>query len=258
VYSVTGTGRQYFKLKFPTVDTRTLRIFHYGAGGLGDLYTRVTHNVYPRHKKKLNWLHISDTYGTANGPATNSVQTAAYTMASNFGTSVNFINASQAGVGFAKNVAGTDPNWLERWDIDLKLNKPMDVVSIFGSYADGGLANTASNVTALIGKIKAVWPDCEVIVADTVTPTQISGSTDVSAEQTILTAASAAGAMVIQIQTDPQGKWLTGTGGTASPAGNGNADLVSTGSSPSAYGHSYWARRWARAIYDGMRLKLGV
>lgn len=258
-YTPSTAGRQYFKLKFPTVDTRTIRIQHYGAGGIGDFYTRVTHNVYPRHKKKLNWLHISDTFGSANG-ALNQVQTAAFYLANSFGTSINFVNGSTTSTGFATNNATTSPNWLERWDTDLKLNKPMDVVTIFGSYSDGGKGALAANVAALIGKIKAAWPTCEVIVANTVTTTQISGGSDVTDENTILNAASAAGASVIQSQTDASGKWLTGTGREGSLANNGNADLyvTSAGTSPSNSGHAYWGRRWARGVYDAMRLKLGA
>lgn len=258
LYTITNSGRQYLKIKFPSVGTRTIRIYHKGAGGIGDLYTRVSHNVYPRHTKRLNWLHLSDIYGDTIG-ASNQAQTAANYMQSSFGTGINFINASVNTTGVATNNGTTNPNWLERWDTDLKLNKPMDVVTIFGSYLDNGKANVADNIVALIGKIKTAWPNCEVIVSYTVTTGQVGNSSDIPAENTLLSAAASAGALVIRTQTDPRGRWLTGTGSVVAPAGNGNADrIVQSTSAPSPEGHSYWGRRWARGIYEVCRAKVGA
>lgn len=258
-YTITGAGRQYFKIKFGSVATRTIRIFHYGAGGIGDLYTRITHNVFPRHTKRLNWLHVSDVMGTPTS-ALNNAQTAAHYLQTSFGTSVNFVNASLSSTGIASNNGTISPHWLDRWDTDLKLNKQMDVVTIFGSYLDTGKGDLSDKTTALINKIKTAWPTCEVILAYTVTAGQISGGSDLTTENVLASAASAAGATFLRAQTDPQGRWLTGTSGSvATPAGLGNVDLyIQSTSAPSPAGHAYWGRRWANAIYQAMRNKVGV
>lgn len=258
-YTITGASRQYFKIKFPSVGSRTIRVFHYGAGGIGDLYTRITHNVFPRHTKRLNWLHVSDVMGTSTS-ALNNAQTAAHYLQTSFGSSINFVNASLSSTGIASNNGTTSPHWLDRWDTDLKLNKQMDVVTIFGSYLDTNKGDLSDKTTALINKIKTAWPNCEVILAYTVTTAQISGGSDLTTENVLASAASAAGATFLRAQTDPQGRWLTGTSGSVTtPAGLGNADLyVQATSAPSPAGHAYWGRRWAHAIYQAMRSKEGV
>lgn len=258
-YTPTTAGRQYFKIKFPTIDIRTIRIYHYGAGGIGDYYSRITQNVYPRHRKKINWLHISDAFGTTSG-ALNQLQTIPNHLSNSFGTSVNFINASVISTGLDTTIGSSVPNWLQRWDTDLKLNEKMDVVTIFGSYADGGKTNVTSNLTSLIEKIKSEWSDCVVFVSNTVTAAQVAGNTDITDERTLLNAAEKAGAVILRTQTDPIGRWLTGSGREGSPAGNGNADvLVSSGGTvPSNKGHVFWGRKWAAAMYEAMRKEIGI
>lgn len=257
VYYPSNSSRQYIKLKFPTVDSRAIRIFHSGGGGIGDFYTRITHGVRPRFRRRLNWLHIGDGHSSLVG-AYSQIQGSSMHMASAFGPSVNFVNAALTTSGWALNTPGTTPNWLERWDIDLKRNKPMDVVTLFGSYGDGSKPDLTKNIAALIGKIKEAWPACEIIVSQTVISTQVGQGFDIPEERLLLATAEAAGASIVRVQTDPAGRWLTGSGSTGTPAGNGNADIYGSGSTLSAAGHVYFGRRWANGVYEAMRNKIGA
>lgn len=82
-------------------------------------------------------------------------------------------------------------------------------------------------------------------------------TTRTALENKISAAATAAGAVFLPVMTDPRGAWITGTGNTAAPAGNGTADLLFGGGDATHWigaGHSIIGRRAAYAIADAFNL----
>lgn len=257
-FGPSGSGRRFLKLRFNSVDDRDIRIFHAGTGGIGDFYTRAAHTLRPRFQKKLNWLHLGDSH-SVNWGNTNKLLTSTNYMASEFGPLVNLVNASVATSGWATaSTSNPAPNWLDRWDVDLFRNQPMDVVTLFGSFVDGNKPEAVANIPRLIEKIRKAWPRAEIIVSNTVVSHQTSGA-DITDENRRLDAALSAGASIVRVQTDPTGRWFTGSGSSVSPNQTGNFDLYGGSGSPlSQAGHSYLGRRWARGIYQTMLTKLGA
>lgn len=258
LYGPSGTSTQYLKIKFPSVGLRKIRIAVTGKGGIGDMYIRAAHTLWPSMPtdKRIKWLHIGDSMGAGTGASPTANNIPAWT-ASQFGTSIALVNASVTSVGYGYPTA-TSFSMLQRWDIDLKYLPAQDIVTIDLGHNDGSpggaayIAALRANVYALLAKINAAWPNCLVIVAGVDPGLDIvSTGVDLQVEDAVSAAVASANAYLIPVQRDTRKAWLFGTGKVGATTGDGNSDLFTAndGIHPSPAGHQYFGTRLAREVY---------
>jgi hypothetical protein len=130
-----------------------------------------------------------------------------------------------------------------------------DYVLVFGSQNDDGLSGIQSAASALYTTLASSLPNAKLIV---VGPPSLSStvSTNRAANRDAVKAAALAAPNVIGFvdpNNDAQGlTWISGTGNTGAPAGNGNADVFTssgaTAGHPTQAGHDYYARRIVEAV----------
>lgn len=130
-----------------------------------------------------------------------------------------------------------------------------DIVIVAGGYNDTG-AFTASQegteAALLYSAIQTGNPAATLVVCGPNFPTGIT-TTGIATQfrDAIQSAAQAAGAYWVDPVLYPNGEsWITGSGNTSAPAGNGNADRYTgpDGVHPSQDGHDYIGRRFAASL----------
>jgi lysophospholipase L1-like esterase len=124
-----------------------------------------------------------------------------------------------------------------------------DIVHVLGSFNDSSAATTALTSAALttLSTIKSSMPNAKLYVWGV----QTIGNTVLAQNALNNTAlASVCSSLGLPFVDMINGGWITGTGTTASPAGNGNADVLvgADGVHPSGAGFEHIARRMA--TYD--------
>ncbi|HEX9832536.1 MAG TPA: SGNH/GDSL hydrolase family protein [Mycobacterium sp.] len=133
-----------------------------------------------------------------------------------------------------------------------------DELIIWGGFNDstGSLSEIASAAALLYESVQSALPALDVIVVGCWSPGGTPSSGQANTNTTLRGAAQSAGLPFIDVQSGEvvdgsgtviasQGKWITGTGDTGSPAGDGNADIYigSDGIHPNDAGHVYLSRR---------------
>ncbi|MEU6755987.1 SGNH/GDSL hydrolase family protein [Streptomyces sp. NPDC046685] len=144
-----------------------------------------------------------------------------------------------------------------RAEVDVIPQEP-DRLVIWGGYNDasGDQAQIAAAAAALFDRIKTALPRCQVYVIGCWSPTGVAAASHINTTATLRAAAAAAKFPFVAPQTGQiydasgtlvatHGPWITGTGNTGAPKGDGNADVyVGTDTvHPTDAGHVYLARR---------------
>lgn len=171
---------------------------------------------------------------------------------------------SIGGTGYVtRNPGGSFNNFLDRIEADILNYAPRKII-LFGGYNDSGLGDPAAVQAAAIstGKlIQSKVPTAETIMFGPWSPTGPAAGS-VTAVNTALKAAADALGYVFCSQLDGSvmkgsvvlspatGSWITGTGNTSAPAGNGNADVYVGADAihPNDAGHRYLADRIYRSL----------
>lgn len=159
---------------------------------------------------------------------------------------------------------GTSVVFATRLPLDVVPHTP-DLLFVWGGYNDNGgdqgaLATAAS---ALYAGIRTGLPNAKTIVIGCYSPSGTPGASITNTDNTLRTAAAAAGFPFISPITgnvygpggtliSTTGPWITGTGRVGAPAGNGNADFyVGTDAiHPTDAGHKYIANRVYAAVKE--------
>lgn len=130
-----------------------------------------------------------------------------------------------------------------------------DIIVVSGGYNDTGsftAAQEGTEAAALYAALQAANPAATLVVCGPNFPTGItSAGTATQFRDAIKTAALNAGALFVDPILYPAGiSWVTGSGNTGAPSGNGNADFYVTTDAvhPSQAGHDYLGRRFASAL----------
>lgn len=268
-YTFSGSGLMFLKIKFPSVGRRHIRIGHYGAGGLGDLYFGAQHTAAPLNQSSLNGIFFSDSFGTGTG-GYSGLHGFGNFLTADFGQSgINFVNASEGSTGYVADSSATKFSFLARQSIDFPRNYTPDFTVTWASMNDRGVAGASSAISQHCAFLTQTWPNgLHAIFGTDPGTTSINagaGSKDVDIEATIAAAVSpyvAAGQVLyIPVQLDSAGPWMYGTGHVGATTGDGNCDLfVSSADTthPSGEGHKYLGQRGASALYNSLRrLALG-
>lgn len=157
----------------------------------------------------------------------------------------------QAGTGYINDSGGsgfTRSSFLARAGTDVGPADP-DIVIVYGGTNDLGLApsDVGSAAAATYAELADSCPGVPVYVFGVQYPTGAADGTR-DALDTAIGAAAAAAANVVAFRSVKS--WFTGTGHAGTPAGDGNADALtsSDGLHPTADGHAYIAARMAKEI----------
>lgn len=127
-----------------------------------------------------------------------------------------------------------------------------DYVLLAGSTNDsnGQEVNLPTQAPLAFAAVRAAWPNAKIVVPGLTYPKGTLGTGMATANTNLKNAAIAAG---VELFIDAQAEgWYTGTGNTASPNGNGNADLFASSDNlhPSPADHDFKARMIAARITD--------
>lgn len=133
-----------------------------------------------------------------------------------------------------------------------------DELIIWGGFNDatGSQSAIGSAADLLYESVQSAMRDGEVIVVGCWSPTGTPSTGQADTNTTLRAAALSAGLPFIDVQSGDvvdstgnviaaQGKWITGSGNTGSPTGDGNADIYisADGVHPNDAGHLYLSRR---------------
>lgn len=165
------------------------------------------------------------------------------------------IASGVGGTGFVSTASGAKYNFGQRVQSDVIARAP-DFVIDLGGYNDqslvGGGAVFQAAVENWLGQLIGALPDVQVFMTGPMAPGMSSGSSLTTRD--LKKAAAAKFANNVIFLDNVADEWVTGTGRSGAPAGNGNADFVTGGVDgtdgvhPTPEGHVYLAQRIVQAI----------
>ena len=265
-YTFSGSGLMFLKIKFPSVGRRHIRIGHYAASGLGDLYLGAQHTASPLSQAPINAILFSDSFGAGTNAYSGLHGFGNFLMA-DFGQSgINFINTSEGSTGYIADNSAAKFSFVARQALDYPTNITPDVTFTWAGMNDRGIAGASAAVTSHLSFLNSKWPNALHVVLGNNPGTNAinasAGSKDTDIETTVSAAVApfvAAGqALYVPVSLDPAGPWLYGTGKVGATTGDGNCDLFTSSDNvhPSGEGHKYLGQRGAREVYNALRRKL--
>lgn len=154
-----------------------------------------------------------------------------------------FVNGI-SGTGY---VAGS-PNYRDDSRFSQIVYADPDVLLVFGTINDDGI-DVSAQAASFFARVATELPDCKVIVCGPQSFNTESNTPD--ANHGTLLAAAADAPNVVGIIDPLTEAWITGTGNSASPTGDGNADVFHNGYNLrhlTLAGNRYYAERLAARI----------
>ena len=140
---------------------------------------------------------------------------------------------------------------------DAVLPRLPDLVIFAGGVNDADTATFQQSVATTLALAKTTFEAPVVALGSWAGGATNSQTEKAALELKIKAAAQASSVPFVPVMTDSTGAWITGTGNTASPAGNGTADVL-FGNTDSTHwigaGHAIMGRRVAYAVADVLGL----
>lgn len=250
----TEGSTHFMTIDFGSPGPRKLR-FDFTNMPFGGLYAPATANVWGLPLRGGRFMALTDSLG--DGSALNT-GAGCGTWVDRVGRMLGCTDIWREGRGSTGYTApGQYATFGVRAEVDVIPHAP-DRLVIWGGYNDASSDQTqiAAAATALFTRLKAALPRCQVFVVGCWSPTGTPASSHTATTATLRTAAAVAGFPFVNPQTGgifnaagalvaTHGPWITGTGNTSAPKGDGNADFYvgSDGVHATDAGHEYLAGR---------------
>lgn len=248
VPTTTGNSNLYYRVTFPTVANRRLRIYIHKAD-IGSFYIGPKDTISKVNITRPRIVMYGDSWIAYNGTATpdpkdNFAQRLAYML------NADIYLCAIGGSGYN---SGTYTFTNTTRLAAVKTINP-DLIFIQGSINDGtDTTNTVTNFNTVMNSFKTNLPNVPVIMAG-VQGTMIQ-STGNTTNNTNMLAAAANFSNIIGTIDTLGGTWISGNGYAGNPTstGNGNYFIDATSSHLNATGAQYWAKRMYGSIVNIMK-----
>jgi lysophospholipase L1-like esterase len=177
---------------------------------------------------------------------------------------INLVNVAKGSTGYVagKNVGealanGSIPRFALQLETHAKYQKA-DIITVFGGVNDSTSSSEVmtSAVSDFVSRLKAYFPNSLIVFfGSNSAPYLFTNSYDIVMENAIAAAvANIENILFIPVQTRKVGRFLTGTGKTTAPTGDGNSDLYvsSDGTHPSNVGHKQTGLFLANELFNNL------
>lgn len=163
--------------------------------------------------------------------------------------------AGYGGTGYVAGATQTPPrHYLSENRVAPIIAAAPDVLVVFGTINDNGTSSATiqSNATALYNRVATDLPSTKVIVVGPESYNDASNTSTINLANRNAVKAAALDAPNVVGFVDPMAEqWITGTGNSTSPTGDGNADIYHNGGNLNHLtkaGNRYYAEKVASAI----------
>lgn len=235
------------KVTFATAATRRIRIFLELADYHG-IWAAPTKTTVATHVRRARIAFVGDSWAEGSG--------ATFTLTSHVWQVGRFLDAevfaaAEGGTGYSNNGGAPRKKFGDTNRLDRVQAVAPDLVVACGSINDDNQATLQADAAAYYAAIATRLPGVPIVVVGT---QDLAGTPSAArlANAAAVKAAALAAPNVVKYVDPIAEAWITGTGKTTAPAGDGNADLFigPDGVHPSQAGHDYLARQYAAVLQD--------
>jgi hypothetical protein len=254
--ATTNTTRHVI-VDFGSRKARKIRIDTLGNGRISGLLTANVDTAWAVPETELlKMAWVADSFGEGLSDRVGVPYSPGQTWPTVTGAFLGIDNVRQCAIG---GTGYLNPNsgggrWKFRDHITDWTGWDPDMVVFAGSVNDTGYTVADVGAEALLTwqQTRTALPDVPIIIVGLMAHPTVFNAVNVENELASRFASwNDPNSLFVRVCTDPKGAWLTGTGSTTSPAGNGNADIYRTGSTHLNQHGDLWAgQRTAQAIHD--------